>query len=588
MASRTSTRTETPLLQGARGSWLFRLFSVRYPYESQLDRQRALTVSIMSLLFGLVGLWGVIGLAIVFPGLLPRGLLVFNILLAVVYLGIYLMAQSGWLTPASYAFVLMTIVVPVIQSVPFRFLGPEIVMLSAVVPVVASAFILGPLWTFGAALLAMLAIGVNAYSTYTNLLAAGGGPELAGVLVNTVESVFLLGVLSVLAWLLSSSLFSWAAGAQRRARQLEAAAVISETASTASSLSVLLNDVVERIREAYGFYHAQVFLLDQEGRMARLEASTGRAGEILLARGHALPVGSQSVVGECSSKGRPVVVNDVTTSKIHRPNELLPDTRAELALPLLVGTQVIGCLDVQSTIANAFQPDDVQSLQVLSSQLTAAIEKARLVDELQARASENERLLEEAQQNLRQIEELNRRLTREGWSDYLRVRRAPGALGYTLQRGEILADTSWTAPMRQAYQGEHGVVIRKDPNAHIAALPVRLRGEVIGVLEIARGGDRPWTDSEIEMAETLVDRLALAIENARLYEQATDAAEREQIVNRVAQDVQEARSVEEVLQAALTELSEVLGASRGIVQISPRETAPDDNQPIRAISEGTV
>jgi GAF domain-containing protein len=90
------------------------------------------------------------------------------------------------------------------------------------------------------------------------------------------------------------------------------------------------------------------------------------------------------------------------------------------------------------------------------------------------------------------------------------------------------------------------------------------------VLEVERDGSRPWTDSELEMVETLVDRLGLAVENARLYEQASLAAEREHVVNRIAQDVQGAESIDEVLQSALSELSSVLGASRGIVQISPK------------------
>jgi GAF domain-containing protein len=321
---------------------------------------------------------------------------------------------------------------------------------------------------------------------------------------------------------------------------------------------------------AYGFYHAQVFLLDAENRMARLEASTGRAGQALLARGHALAVGSQSVVGQAAVQAEPVVVNDTAWSRIHSPNELLPDTRAELALPLLVEGRVIGIVDVQSTRPDVFQDDDVRSLQVLAAQLAAAVEKARLVDELQIRATENERLFEDAQRSLLQIEDLNRRLTREGWSDYLRARRTQSTLGYTLQGEDIRADGEWTAPMKQAYQGESSVVVRQDQSAQIAALPVRVRGEVIGVLEIERDGKRPWTDGELELIDTLVDRLALAVENARLYEQATEAVEREQLVNRIAQDVQEASSIDEVLQAALTELSEVLGASRGVVQISPK------------------
>ncbi len=262
-------------------------------------------------------------------------------------------------------------------------------------------------------------------------------------------------------------------------------------------------------------------------------------------------------------------MNNVGESSVHRPNDLLPDTRAELALPLFAAGKVIGALDVQSVEARAFQPDDVRSLEVLASQLAVVIDKARLVDELQARAEENRRLFEDAQRSLAEIENLNQRVTRQGWSEYLRGRRSAGA-GYTLHGGAVAADTTWTAPMRQAFSGGTSVVIQDERQGHIAALPVRVRGDVVGVLEVERSADRPWTDEELAMAETLVERLALAIENARLFEQATSAADREQIVNRITRDIQGASSVDQVLQAALAELAEVLGVNSGVVQIAPR------------------
>jgi K+-sensing histidine kinase KdpD len=212
----------------------------------------------------------------------------------------------------------------------------------------------------------------------------------------------------------------------------------------------------------------------------------------------------------------------------------------------------------------------VRSLQVLAGQLAASVAQARLIDDLQDAARQNEALLQEAQASLTQIEELNRRLIREGWTEFIRERGTQGdTVGYTLASGQTHADDSWTAPMKQAYKGAGSVIIRQDEHSHVAAIPVRVRGEVVGVLEVERAPDRPWTDDDIAMAETLVERLALAVENARLYEQANRAVGREQLVNRVGQGVQSAGSVDEVLQTALTELSDILGARRGAVQISP-------------------
>jgi GAF domain-containing protein len=563
------------------GRFTNRILRVRHSYASPLERQRAAVVSVLGTVFGVAGIAGTVALWLVLPARFPAALVLPNILLGGLYLVAYALAQHGRLRLASIMLVLLALVVPTLLAVPHGFLNTEALALSYGVSVMLASFLITPGWSYVIAAVAALGTLLSALMQLS--ADAPPGTVLSGLLIST----FLLGVLALLGWLLSSSMIAWASSAQRRASQLEAAVVISETAARGPGLETLLNEVIERIREAYGFYHAQVFLLDDERRMARLVASTGRAGEELLARRHALPVGSRSVIGQCTFGGQPVVVNNVHESETHRPNPLLPDTAAELALPLLAGGQVIGALDVQSTVVDAFPPDDVRALQIMAAQLTAAIENARLLDALESRARENERLYEKAQETVSQIEELNRLLTREGWNEYLRLRRAQGALGYTLQGDNLSPDTSWTAPMRQAYQGEHGVVIRQDPQAHIAALPVRVRGEVIGVLEVARGEERPWSDGEIDLAVTLVDRLALALENARLYEQAKQASEREAIVNRISQDVQRAESVDQVLQAALAELSHALGASRGVVQISPRtEWSPGGEAAAPAADQG--
>ncbi|MBA3532384.1 MAG: GAF domain-containing protein [Ardenticatenales bacterium] len=169
----------------------------------------------------------------------------------------------------------------------------------------------------------------------------------------------------------------------RRAAQLEAAAQVGRAASTLLSVEDLMITAVEQIRRTFGFYHAQVFLIDDEGQSAVLRASTGEAGQILLARNHQLEVGSRSVIGRVTSAGKPVVALDTEADPFHKRNELLPDTRAELAIPLMVGKKIIGALDVQSTQPNAFQPDDIAVLQILADQLAIAVENARAYEEQQ-------------------------------------------------------------------------------------------------------------------------------------------------------------------------------------------------------------
>lgn len=168
---------------------------------------------------------------------------------------------------------------------------------------------------------------------------------------------------------------------QRRAVQLEAASKVSRAATSILDQDELLSTVVGLIRDNFNYYHAQIFLLDPTGNWAALKASTGEVGQKLLRRGHALEVGGPSLIGYVTGTGQPRIVHDVREDPLHFENDLLPDTRSELAIPIKVGEQVIGALDVQSTEPAALGREDVTVLSTLTDQLATAIENARLYQE---------------------------------------------------------------------------------------------------------------------------------------------------------------------------------------------------------------
>ena len=178
---------------------------------------------------------------------------------------------------------------------------------------------------------------------------------------------------------------------RRRAGQLQTAAEIARDTSGTLALDSLLQRSVSLLRERFGYYHASVFLIDEVEYMAVLAESTGEAGEEMKRRQHKLAVGSRSVIGQVTSEGMPVVLNDVTTEEarsIHKPNPLLPNTKAELGIPLKIADRVIGALDVQSAQANAFSTDEIAVLQILSDQIAVAVETARTYELVQKAAEE--------------------------------------------------------------------------------------------------------------------------------------------------------------------------------------------------------
>jgi putative methionine-R-sulfoxide reductase with GAF domain/HAMP domain-containing protein len=179
---------------------------------------------------------------------------------------------------------------------------------------------------------------------------------------------------------------------EARTLQVRTASEVARAVISTPSLDDLMGKAVELIRTQFGYYHVSIFLVDEERRNAVLVESTGEAGKALIARGHKIPVGSQSVIGWVTENNAPRLVSEVSQDPVHLINELLPQTRAELAVPLQISGQVLGALDVQSTEPDAFRPQDVEVLQTLADQLSAAIQNARLA-QVSAVAADRARLV---------------------------------------------------------------------------------------------------------------------------------------------------------------------------------------------------
>ncbi|MCC7360240.1 MAG: GAF domain-containing protein [Anaerolineales bacterium] len=170
---------------------------------------------------------------------------------------------------------------------------------------------------------------------------------------------------------------------QRRAEQLATAAEVSRAASSAANPDDLIVSAVELIRERFerstGVYYAALFLIDESRGWARLRHATGEAGRVLLERQHKLEVGGNSMVGWATANRKPRIALDVGAEPVRFANPLLPDTRSEMALPLIVGEAVLGALDVQSPRPAAFTDSDVAVLQTMVDQIAIALRNAQLL-----------------------------------------------------------------------------------------------------------------------------------------------------------------------------------------------------------------
>ncbi len=179
---------------------------------------------------------------------------------------------------------------------------------------------------------------------------------------------------------------------EERTRQMRTAAAVAERITSTTSLRDLLDRTARLLVEQFPFYQAGVFLLDRAARYAVLKASYGPAATELLARGHRLEVGSPSIIGWVTANNQPRIASDVAEDPFHARNELLPETRSEVAVPISVGGTVLGALDVQSTQQDAFGPETIVMLQTLANQLAAAIQNMSLAESSQTNLQEIQRV----------------------------------------------------------------------------------------------------------------------------------------------------------------------------------------------------
>ncbi len=170
--------------------------------------------------------------------------------------------------------------------------------------------------------------------------------------------------------------------AERRSRLLKAANRVGKEVTSILDLEKLLPQTVNIICESYGLYYAGVFLLDEKGEYAVLRSGYGKAGKAMVAEGHKLKVGTDSMIGACIAMGEARIALDVGEERVHFKNPHLPHTRSEMALPLIYGGKALGAVTIQSSEERAFSEDDITTLLTMAEHLAVAINNARLIDEL--------------------------------------------------------------------------------------------------------------------------------------------------------------------------------------------------------------
>jgi GAF domain-containing protein len=340
---------------------------------------------------------------------------------------------------------------------------------------------------------------------------------------------------------------------ERRARQFEAISKISRVISQTQNLESLLPQVTDLISQQFEYYHVGVFLLDNNSEYAVLIAANSVGGQKMLARNHKLKIGQTGIVGYVAGAGLPRIALDTGADAIYFNNPDLPDTRSELALPLLrKGNEIIGVLDVQSKEPNAFSQEDVRTLSTLADQVSIAIENSRLFDE-------QKRILLETQA-------IYGRDLKEGWIRFTRGQNIAGIQRRNLKSSFLPEPLELPGELEAVRSGS---VYRKVENdgSSLITIPIKLREQIVGVLNVKSENNRAWTDDELDIASAIIERAAISIENARLLDESQRIAEREHVIGDISAKIGAGTHIEDILRTAIQELGTHISGAQVTVEI---------------------
>ncbi|MBI3160326.1 MAG: GAF domain-containing protein [Chloroflexi bacterium] len=395
---------------------------------------------------------------------------------------------------------------------------------------------------------------------------------------------------------------------QRRSQQLEASAEVSRVASTILDITQLLPQVVNLIENGFDLYYCGLFLVDQTGewtsepnRWAVLQAGTGDAGRQMLTNGHKLEIGGASMVGAAVSTGQARIALDVGAEAVFFRNPYLPDTRSEMALPLISRGLVLGALTIQSDREGAFTQEDITSLQTMADLIANIIENTRLFSQAQERAAELAILNEMARAyteslDIDSVVEATYKYTgrlMDAENFYFGLYHAeeneiefklftedgqripPPEERFKLGAGLTDHIVRTRAPLLieenvEAFLGGLGLAPRGRPALCWLGVPLLRGAEVLGVIAVqSYTAPRLYNQHHVELLSSVANQATVAVNNARLFQQTQARARREALLREITARVHSSADPDAILRTAVREVGSALGRD-AFIQLQAR------------------
>ena len=382
----------------------------------------------------------------------------------------------------------------------------------------------------------------------------------------------------------------------RRLRELSLLNEIALVGSSLRDLDHLLDYLVKALHKNLGFENLEFILVDEASGDLRTLASCGAPLELL----EQFPVRlGEGIVGWVAQTGRPLLVPDV--SRDSRYITAIPDTRSELCVPLKVGDRTIGVINVESPRLNAFTEEDMKLLSTIAGQLAVIIENARLYQDVQHRLEEISALAElsnalsstlDLDQILKTAVERSVRIM-DGKAASIRliegqVLSVGVAVGYTDEKARAHPIRIDERLSKIVHQGQPLIIadLEKDPElppsrrermrkegfrAYLG-VPMVSKDQILGILSIYKGEPHSWTDREVQLALAIASQTAVAVENARLYQEAERRLAEVSTLYTVASQITANLELEQVLDSIVTTLKETFNCRGSCIFLLDEKT----------------
>jgi GAF domain-containing protein len=546
---------------------LFSIFRLKYNYTDSFERLRArgLWRITWSVLFIWLGLIAYVTVSSTNPARTP----VYVVILAVgalVAVGILVLINRGASITASLVFIIQLFVT---VALVYTLATTNLLLSAFSLPIIAAGVLLNR-----RGMLVMVAL------TVVDLAITAVLGELGALPPQTTTTAFTLStlIISILIVCIDGLFLIVFAGGQRAmvrrninlAAELRSSAAISQAIASIHTVDELLNQTITLIRDRLEYYHVHIYLVEEQTKLLVLRAGTAFGSDEMPLQQRRIAPDDPGIINRTARMHEAQLVT--TSDPAVRRTDMLPGMQAQLVVPIKRGDQVLGVLDIQDIEADTFNTEDMEVLEGIAAQLVIAVENAQRFSDLQQVSSERERLADELRRAGQEIEQLNREVTERVWSRYL-AGRGETAIGYDWKQGTLYPNTQAYPSLERAFNSRQPELFTEN-DEHILSVPIISRGQMLGAMEFRAPASRTWNKRSLELARVISQRLALALDNVRLFEQAQIVATREQLANQIAANLQTKTDVDALVAVAAETFQQALGATRTNIRLGFPDEEP--------------